>query len=173
MKDIFDELDNMSDEELMAEMNSILEEVKADMEEKDWLYLDPPEVVSSMMENGNLELWLAVEENRVAAAFSVVYPGLESYNYGYDLELPESDLLRVVHMDTSAVHRDYRGLGLQRKMVQTAEQELSQRGSKILLCTVHPKNVFSLKNMLQQGYEIQMQVNKYDSERLILRKNIL
>lgn len=30
MKDIFDELDNMSEEELMAEMNSIMEEVKAD-----------------------------------------------------------------------------------------------------------------------------------------------
>ena len=30
MKDIFDELDNMSEEELLAEMNSIMEEVKAD-----------------------------------------------------------------------------------------------------------------------------------------------
>ena len=30
MKDIFDELDNMSEEELTAEMNSIMEEVKAD-----------------------------------------------------------------------------------------------------------------------------------------------
>ena len=149
-----------------------LDAVKADMEQSDWLYLDPPELVSSMMENGIMELWLAMDKDRVAAVFSVLHPGMESYNYGYDLELPEPELLRVVHMDTSAVHKDYRGLGLQRKMVQTAERELSQQGSKILLCTVHPDNLFSLNNMIQQGYEIQKRMDKYGSERFILRKNI-
>ena len=149
-----------------------LDAVKADMEQSDWLYLDPPELVSSMMENGIMELWLAMDKDRVAAVFSVLHPGLESYNYGYDLQLPESDLLRVVHMDTSAVHKDYRGLGLQRKMVQTAEQELADLGDKILLCTVHPDNRFSLENMIQQGYQIQKRMHKYGSERFILRKNI-
>ena len=149
-----------------------LDEVKAEMTQTDWLYLDPPEVVFSMMENGTMEIWLAMDQDRVAAAFSVLYPGLEDCNYGYDLELPESDLLRVVHMDTSAVHRDYRGQGLQRKMVQTAEQELALKGEKILLCTVHPDNLFSLENMIQQGYKIQKRMHKYGSERFILRKNI-
>ena len=149
-----------------------LDAVKADMEQGDWLYLDPPELVSAMMENGIMDLWLAMDKDRVAAVFSVLHPGLESYNYGYDLQLPESDLLRVVHMDTSAVHKDYRGMGLQRKMVQTAELELAQQGSKILLCTVHPDNLFSLNNMIQQGYEIQKRINKYGSVRYILRKNI-
>ena len=149
-----------------------LDAVKADMEQDDWLYLDPPELVSAMMENGIMDLWLAMDKDRVAAVFSVLHPGKESYNYGYDLELPESDLLRVVHMDTSAVHKDYRGMGLQRKMVQTAELELAQQGSKILLCTVHPDNLFSLNNMIQQGYEIQKRINKYGSVRYILRKNI-
>ena len=149
-----------------------LNEVKAEMIQGDWLYLDPPEVVYSMLENGTMEIWLAMDKDRVAAVFSLLYPGLETYNYGYDLELSETDLLRVVHMDTSAVHKDYRGLGLQRKMVQTAERELSQTGDKILLCTVHPDNLFSLKNMMQQGYEIQRRLYKYGSERFILRKNI-
>lgn len=149
-----------------------LDQVKAEMPQTDWLYLDPPEVVHSLMENGTMEIWLAMDQEQVAAVFSVLYPGLEAYNYGYDLELSESDLLRVVHMDTSAVHKDYRGYGLQRKMVQTAEQELALQDEKILLCTVHPDNQFSLNNMMQQGYEIQKRVKKYGSERFVLRKNI-
>ena len=149
-----------------------LNDIKAEMPQKEWLYLDPPEVVYSMLENGTMEIWLAMDKDRVAAVFSLLYPGLETYNYGYDLELPETDLLRVVHMDTSAVHKDYRGYGLQRKMVYAVEQELAFQDEKILLCTVHPDNQFSLNNMMQQGYEIQKRVNKYGSERFVLRKNI-
>ena len=82
------------------------------------------------------------------------------------------ELLQVVHMDTAAVHRDYRGRGLQRTMVEIAEQELSGQGRRILLCTVHPENRYSLNNMQNRGYEIQKRVNLYGSERYILRKDI-
>lgn len=149
-----------------------LEEVKANMPEKTWFYLDPPETVRKMMAEGSMELWLAMDAERIAAAFDVVYPGLAAYNYGYDLCLTREELLQVVHMDTSAVHQDYRGLGLQRKMVDTAEKELSGKGKRILLCTVHPENRYSLHNMVKQGYLIQKRVDKYGSERYILRKEI-
>ena len=66
-----------------------LEEVRAGMSRKDWFYLDPPEVVRAMMTKGIMELWVAEDGNRMAAIFDVLYPGLESYNYGYDLGLPE------------------------------------------------------------------------------------
>lgn len=149
-----------------------LDEMRAGMSEKDWLYLDPPDTVRTMMEDGTMEFWLAFDENRLAAVFSILHPGLHSYNYGYDLELCEEELLQVIHMDTAAVHPDYRGFGLQSRMVHMAEQELSKRGSRILLSTVHPENRFSLNNMLKQGYAIQKRVGKYGSERYILRKNI-
>ena len=32
-----------------------LDQVKAEMTQTDWLYLDPPEVVHSLMENGTME----------------------------------------------------------------------------------------------------------------------
>ena len=149
-----------------------LDEIKAEMQHKEWLYLDPPEVVREMMSDGTMELWLAMDNDRIAAVFSVLYPGLCSYNYGYDIGLRDEELLRVVHMDTAAVHADYRGHGLQGKMVQLAEKELSGNGERILLSTVHPENRFSLSNMLGQGYEIQKRVGKYGSDRFILSKNI-
>ena len=149
-----------------------LDNVKAGMLQKDWLYLDPPETVWAMMADGIMELWLAMDGDRVAAVFSVLHPGLNAYNYGYDLGMREEEMLQVSHMDTAAVHPDYRGLGLQERMVKMAEQELAQRGRHILLSTVHPDNCFSLNNMLRQGYEIQKRVEKYNSERFVLRKNI-
>ena len=149
-----------------------LEKIAAGMSQKEWLYLDPPELVRNGMADGTLELWVAMDGDRIAAAFTVLHPGLGPENYGYHLGLSEADLRKVVHMDTSAVHPDYRGQGLQGKMVQTAEKALSGQGNKILLCTVHPDNHYSLNNMLNQGYEIQMRTGKYGSERLILRKNI-
>ena len=149
-----------------------LNEIKADMPQKDWFYVDPPEAVREMMSDGTMELWVAMDGERMAAAFDVLYPGLAPYNYGYDLGFTEEELLQVIHMDTSAVHPDYRGQGLQGSMVRTAEETLSGQGRKILLCTVHPENRFSLNNMLRQGYEVQKRVLKYGSERYILRKDI-
>ena len=149
-----------------------LEEVKEAMPQQDWFYLDPSDTVREMMADGTMELWVAMDGDRIAAAFDILHPGLASFNYGYDLQLTEEELLQVVHMDTSAVHRDYRGMGLQRKMAQTAEEALSGQGRRILLCTVHPENRYSLNNMLQQGYTVQKRVNKYGSERFVLRKNI-
>ncbi len=149
-----------------------LDEIKAGMAHKEWFYLDPPELVRQMMADGTMELWLAMDGERLAGVFDILHPGLQSYNYGYDLDLCREELLQVVHMDTVAVHPAYRGFGLHTKMVHTAEQALSGKGKQILLCTVHPENRYSLNNVLGQGYAIQKRVGKYGSERYILRKDI-
>jgi len=149
-----------------------LNEVKAEMPQKEWFYLDPPEWIRKMLAEGTMTLWLAEDGDRIVAAFDILQPGLDSCNYGYDLELDREELMQVVHMDTAAVHRDYRGLGLQRKLVETAEKQLSGKGSRILLTTVHPDNFYSLNNMRRQGYRIQKRVEKYQSERYVLRKDI-
>lgn len=151
---------------------SFLADVKRQMAHQTWFYLDPPELVRSMMADGSMELWVVKDGNRIVAACDIIYPGLEAYNYGYSLGLTEEELLQVVHMDTVAVHPEYRGLGLQRKLADTVEKDLTGRGGKTLLCTVHPDNRYSLHNMLKQGYEIQKRIDIYGSERFILRKNI-
>ena len=68
-----------------------LQEIEAGMTRKEWLYLDPPEVVRDMMEKGILELWIAMAGDRLAAAFTILHPGLSSENYGYDLDLSEAE----------------------------------------------------------------------------------
>lgn len=151
---------------------AMLRQVWQEMEHKEWFCLDDPEDVRNMMADGSMELWVAMDDDRLAGAFDTLTPGLAAHNYGYDIDLPQEELLRVTHMDTAAVHPDYRGLGIQRKLIQVAEAELAQRGNRILLCTVHPENRFSLDNVLKQGYTIQKKLPKYGSVRYVLRKDI-
>lgn len=150
----------------------LLQTVHGSMAHQEWFYLDPPEETKEKIYASRLQLWVAMDGSTMAGALSVLVPGLEGENYGYDLELPREELMHVVNMDTAAVHPDYRGLGLQKKLMQMAEQELLQTGRKILLCTIHPDNHHSLQNVLDQGYTIQAKGSKYGSVRYFLRKDI-
>lgn len=149
-----------------------LEEVRNSMEHKEWFYLDPPEFVWKAMEKGRMQLWVAMDGERMAAAFDILVPGREEYNYGYDLSFSEEMLDRVINMDSAAVRPDYRGLGLQRQMMALAEKEIVGQGRWILLCTIHPENRFSLNNALKEGYIVQKKLEKYGSVRYLLRKDV-
>ena len=150
----------------------LLQNVRESMEHKEWFYLDPPEDVRAMMANGTMELWVAEDGERMVAAFDILRPGPQEFNYGYDLGFSEEELGQVINMDSAAVHPNYRGQGLQRRLLQTAEAAIQGEGKRILLCTVHPENRFSLQNVLNQGYTIQKKLEKYGSVRYILRKDI-
>lgn len=152
---------------------ALLQEVRESMEQKEWFYVDPPEEIWNMMTEGILELWIAKDGERMVAAFDIIRPGLREFNYGYDLCFTDEELMQVINMDSAAVHPDYRGQGLQRRLVAAAEAELRTEGEHILLCTVHPENRFSLRNVQNQGYTIQKEQAKYGSVRYVLRKDIL
>ena len=156
----------------MDELDKYLEfshKVKDMMAQEDWFFLDPDEEVREMMARDAVAIWLAEDGDRIAAVFCIVYPGLEAFNIGYDLGFTEENLSRVVHMDTAAVHPDYRGRGLQNRMMAHAEGELQ---GKILLCTIHPDNCYSLNNVLKLGYNIEKKTRRYGSVRYILRKDL-
>lgn len=142
------------------------------MEHKEWLYLDSPDEVREMMRNGTMSLWVAVDGQQIVGAFDTLNPKLSSLNYGYILGLDDIDLRRVVNMDTAVVHPDFRGHGLQKRLMQQAEKELAESGKHILLCTVHPHNHYSLNNLLSQGYTVCKTVKLYGSERHLMRKDL-
>ena len=150
----------------------LLQKVHGCMANRDWFYLDTPEEIRAMMKDDMMQLWVAMDRDKLAAAFTILIPGLSSVNYGYDLDFSEQELLRVVNMDTVAVLPEYRGQGLQYQLMQAAERELVEQGRNILLCTVHPENRFSLQNILRQGYSIQKELPKYGSVRYFLRKDL-
>ena len=150
----------------------LLYDVQAAMPHKEWFYLDPPEEIREMMADGTMQLWVAMDGDQLAGAFDILIPGTQEFNYGHDLGFTEEELVRVINMDTAAVHPDYRGQGLQRRLMQVAEKEIAGMGQRLLLCTVHPDNPYSLNNVLKQGYTIQKKLEKYGSVRYILRRDL-
>lgn len=150
----------------------LLEEVGQGMGNPEWFCVDPVEELQRLMDKGILELWLAMDGDRVAAAFDLLIPGEDPVNYGYALGLSRQELLRVVNMDAVAVRPEYRGQGLQRRLMREAETWLGERQDRILLCTVHPDNRFSLENVLAQGYAVKAKIFIYGSVRYLLQKNI-
>ena len=74
---------------------AFLHEVKAMMEQDEWFFLDPDEEVYEMMEQNLMDIWLAEEGRRIAAVFCVVYPGLRSFNLGFDLKFSEENFRRT------------------------------------------------------------------------------
>ena len=143
-------------------------DVQDAMAQTEWFAIDPDEETREMAHTGDLRFWVAEAEGRMAGVFSIIRPGLQNFNLGYELELTEEELERVIHMDTAAVHPDFRGHGLQRRLISAVEPELQ---GKILLCTIHPDNIFSLQNMQKLGYHIEKKVARYGSIRYILRKD--
>ena len=148
----------------------LLRHVKEAMTNPEWFYLDSPEEVREMFADGTMDLWVAMDGERLAGAFDVLYPGLQSFNYGYSVGMAQEELLKVVNMDTAAVHPDYRGQGLQRKLMAYAEKALAEGGERILMCTVHPDNRYSLQNVLSQGYQIAATQPMYGSVRHVMKK---
>lgn len=143
-------------------------QIQEAMDDTAWFALDPDEELRELSAVGDMEFWMAYSGDRLAAVFSIIRPGLREFNLGYEIGLTQPELLRVTHMDTAAVHPDFRGQGLQRRLMQRAEECLQGR---ILLCTIHPDNRFSLQNALKLGYSIEKRIERYGSERYILRKN--
>lgn len=156
----------------------LIKEVWEGMEHKEWFAPEEEEgYIRQLIETDTGVIWTATDtiSNETAGLFIVVYPGKENPdNLGYDLNFSSEELCKVAHMDTVAVHPRFRGYGLQRLLVQKAEEELRKSGYRHLLCTVHPDNDFSRSNMEKAGYRIAKQTLKYGGlPRLIMWKENL
>ena len=108
-----------------------------------------------------------------AGGFVVDIPGESEHNLGWDIGFDLEQRRRVVHMDTAVVAEGWRGLGLQHRLMQACEKELSHRGWEYLLATVHPDNIYSLNNARKGGYEVMATKEKYGGKlRHIMMKKL-
>lgn len=96
--------------------------------------------------------------------------GTNFYQITKDYFKNTDDVIEVINY---AVLEDYRGMGLQNKMLLKVEKALENTKYKKFVATVHPDNKYSLNNMLKNGYKIAMQTQLYGGlDRCIIVKNI-
>ncbi len=153
----------------------IIQEVWGAMDHKDWYAADNADYTYRMLTTGEGTGYKAVEDatGQIAGIFLVTFPGLSEMNMGRDAGLLEEELPAVAHMDSAAVLPRFRGHQLQYRLMQTAEQDLRSMGYRYLMCTIHPDNVYSLSNVLRQGYRVVGQKLKHGGyPRAILLKKL-
>ena len=141
--------------ERLREAYEIVNKVDQKMNIPEWFVAEPYEEFDFWMKEERGLLYLAVdEEGKAGAMFFGILPG--------------------AHPDKAAVLPEFRGHHLQYEMMQHAEVDLRQMGYQYLLCTVHPKNVFSRSNVMKQGYQKMLTKEKYGGFlRDIWMKNII
>lgn len=147
----------------LNEIMDLIQLVHAQMENPKWYVIDDQKYYEFYLKEGNGIGYKAVDSKtgKIAGIFIAIIPKHEDLNLGYDIGFSKEKADKSVIMDTVAVLPEYRGHNLQYRTMMAAEQELKDLGYRYLLCTVHPENRFSLRNVQKQGYEIMATKEKY------------
>lgn len=102
------------------------------------------------------------DDTKLIAYASVGFSGKGENNLGWDLDWPEEKVLRCATLDTIVVDSDYRGLGLQRKLIELCVKHARNiLPDCTILTTICPDNIYSLRNALATGFEILTRKQKY------------
>lgn len=116
---------------------------------------------------------LACSKNEVVGFQILRYPGTADDNLARLLPDEAIGPGLVVHMESSAVLPAYRGQRLQGELVTVCEEWAVSAGYQWSLCTVHPANTASLRNLERLSYRPLRRLTMYgDLDRLILGKRI-
>ena len=157
-------------EQDLSKVMEMMQEVANDSEHKEWFMPSDEEFVKRHLQEEGFTILAESQEGKLAGFFIVVYPN-EQENLGKYLDFTPEELKKVVVMDTAVVSANFRGFGLQRKMLEEAEKRIDAKTYEMAMCTVHPDNHYSLKNMEKYGYQVQKTVQCYGGRtRYVLMK---
>ena len=155
-------------------MYRLLREVYEGLDNKDLFAVETatPAWIQEHISEKGLSVTARTSAGELAGILIVDIPGRDTENLGYDIGLPEEELPRVIHMDTSAVLPEHRGHRLEQRMLLFAEECLKGTPYTHMLCTISPDNPASLKSVERIGYRAVATKVKYGGMiRRILRKD--
>ncbi len=145
------------------------EKICRGMERADWFAVTEREDNETFLTEPNRILGV-FDGRRLVAYGSVGFLGAFEENLGWDLGLAEEEVLLCATLDTIVVDPDCRGMGIQRELIRRCVEYAREKqpGCRIL-ATVAPDNIYSLRNVQAEGFEILAQKEKYGGkERYIL-----
>ncbi len=138
----------------------IMEEAKEDRAHPQWFVADDESYVRTHLDMRGFVVVAETPEKEMAGFFMVKYPE-PGEHLGDFLHFSNEKKEKTAIMDSAAVAREFRGNGLQGKMLEAAEMLLDTKKYPYLMCTVHPQNKYSLRNMQDHGYQVMDTVTCY------------
>ena len=166
----------INDFQAVVELN---ETVYASLPDQSVLRHNTPEMIASCLQEPNVTLGFWDYEKLVAiGVFYVpqcldedhahdVLEFLDNLTFGHldirtiGLEGLEKLGIKAANQKLFLVRESYRGLGLQRKLIQEVEKLAIQRGFNLLCTTCAPSNSFSINNFLKEDYKYAKTEEKY------------
>ncbi len=144
-------------------IRAIMEECVRELPSREWFIDDGEDFIAAHMGQSNAGYTLKYLVGDVMAGYLIIHnPGLTPGNLGYHLSFTDEQLLRVRHLESACVLPAYRGRGIQQKLMAEAIRLLrTDRGVGYILCTVHPDNRFSRKNIEKQGLRAARQIEEH------------
>lgn len=143
-------------------IQAILDVQKAAIQEignKDMLVTLSEEEIVQNVNDG--VLCICQIDERIVAFRSMHIP-VDDY-LGKYIALDPSDRDRLIYSDITVVHPNYRGRGLQKKLGEWLFQEIDDKYT-IIMATVHPDNIASIKDKFHHGMKIVALDNVYDDK---------
>lgn len=144
------------------EIHNLMQEVYNRLEDKNIYVCDDLEYVQTYIVDRGFAVVACNISGKIAASFVFRYPMLQADNLGRDIGLAEEELPKVVHMESAVVLPEYRGQGLQYKMLQYAEKIIDTSKFRYFMATVSPDNPASYKTFEKSGYQLIMTKEKYN-----------
>ncbi|MBO5352598.1 MAG: GNAT family N-acetyltransferase [Lachnospiraceae bacterium] len=142
-------------------LQDIMETAIASIQQKDWYVADDREFIRRHIESEGYTLKYTTG-NTIAGFLIVRHPAFAEDNLGrYLPDWTGETLKKVAHMESVAVLPEFRGQKIQKKLLQVAEKIEQERGTRYLMGTVHPENIYSAANLEQLGYECLLETEKY------------
>lgn len=86
-----------------------------------------------------------------------------------EYNIPYEDVMLV---DSIMVKKEFRGNGLQRQILELLEKKAKELGLKGMTATIHPENIYSLRNFLGMDYKVLHLAFLHGGERLVVFKEL-
>ncbi|CEH34875.1 hypothetical protein SDC9_135048 [bioreactor metagenome] len=155
------------------DITNLYNRVNDAMENKNWLKFRDQLYLMDVLDKGGFIIGCYVEETLVASALCEL-PSGDYLDYLYEMGLTEEEINSSYVSGYVMVDPLYRGNSLHKILMETRMQESIIRGKNHIVTAIATENIFSLKTVLNLGFEIKLQKeNQYGITRNILIKQLV
>jgi GNAT superfamily N-acetyltransferase len=153
----FEELNCVSENVNLDDYLYLYKYVRDNMEHPEWLGTFEYDEIVDILANGG-KIWLYYDNDNLVCSVFYIPPtnkALNKHNVNYDASITGS-------LGPIMVSPDYVGHGYQMKMMKIFNDYVKSLGKKYIFTKVHSDNIYSMRNILKDGY---IKVDEYVNER--------
>lgn len=155
------------------DITSLYNKVNDALDNKNWLKFRDQLYLMDVLDKGGFIIGCYVEETLVASALCEL-PSGDYLDNLYEIGLTEEEINSSYISGYVMVDPLYRGNALHKILLETRMEESIIRGKSYIITAIATENIFSLKTVINLGFEVKLQKkNQYGITRNILIKQLV